>query len=154
MTKTQHVRQAKISDIARLGDLAAQFYASSAFLGRFDMSLFCQFWENVIEGGNGVIFLLESEDVIQGALGGMAHREPYCAEWVAHEFFFFIGAAHRGGFGFLKLYRAFEGWAKSLKCSTIRMVHLQDLAPEQMGRLYRRLDFTPIETVYSKALVP
>lgn len=144
---------AKAEDLRKLGDLATEFYASSRFLERFDLDLFVEFWTAMIESGNGIVFILSHGESIVGTLGGVAHRDPHGRDFLAHEFFFFIGKEARGGFGFLKLYRAFEKWARDEKgCVRIQMVHLQDSMPEKLKSLYGRLGFEPAETVYTKSL--
>jgi hypothetical protein len=130
---------------------AKEFYASSKFLGKFDIERFVTFWKNQIENGQGVIFAALDDGEIIGAIGGMAYPEPYIDEISVQEFFWFVRPGNRGLAG-LRLYDAFEGWAIEKGASHIRMVHLMDSMPEKLERVYGRLGFVPVEKLYSKDL--
>lgn len=129
---------------------ARQFYSSSEFLGQFDIERFTQVWTNLLQMGMGVIFLMESDGQICGAIGGMVHQDLYGHELIAEEFFWFIESDARGAG--IRLYREFENWAREQGADSIQMVHLLDLMPEKVEAFYRRAGFTPIETRYSKKL--
>lgn len=129
---------------------AQQFYSSSEFLGHFDIDRFTQVWTNLFQMGMGVIFLMESDGQISGAIGGMVHQDLYGHDFVAEEFFWFVRPDARGSG--IRLYGEFEKWARQNGASRIQMVHLLDLMPEKVEAFYRRAGFTPIETRYSKKL--
>jgi GNAT superfamily N-acetyltransferase len=144
------IRPATINDLPTLEPIAREFYACSKFLEGFDIDHFCSVWTQLFDSGLGVIFLALKDDEIVGALGGVAYPEIYTGEMVASEFFWFIRAEHRGGG--LKLYRAFEQWAKDMKCGRIRMVHLLDSMPEKLQTTYLRLGFAAAEVHYTKEI--
>lgn len=146
------LRTAGLADLPRLGDLAREFYAASVFLKDFDLDRFVSLWTVLIKNGSGVIFLLESAGEIVGTIGGVAHPEAYSARITAQEFHLFIRSESRGGFGLLKLLRAFEKWAVERGCSYMRIAHLQDSMPAALGELYQRMNFERVETTYQKAL--
>ncbi len=146
------VRPATVEDLPRLASLANEFYSQSDVLKTFDIERFCALWQALLANGSGVIFLLESDREIAGTIGGVAYPEQYSAELLCQEFFLFVRKESRGGFGLLKLYRAFERWAKERGCSEIRLGHLHDLQPEELGKLYVRLGFRHTETLYAKEL--
>ncbi len=129
---------------------AREFYAASAHLGAFDMQKFIATWEPVLTSGSGVIFMMAEGDSIEGVLGGIRHLDLYSSEAYATELFWFIRRESRGNG--LKLYKAFEKWAASVKCDQIRMAFLHDSMPEKLRNLYNRLGFTPIESIYTKRL--
>jgi GNAT superfamily N-acetyltransferase len=104
----------------------------------------------LLESGTGVIFVDENGEEIQGTLGGVAYPEINSGELVATEFFWFVAPERRGGG--LRLYRAFEEWARSKGCREIRMAYLIDSMPEKLAKLYRRLGFEPVEVQYVKEL--
>ena len=87
---------ANIDDLARLAPLAAQFYAASMFLRQFDMERFQSLWKGLLELGNGVIYVLESNGEIQGVIGGVMHPEIYSGELLCQEFFWYVDEKHRG----------------------------------------------------------
>ena len=143
------IRRATIDDLERLEPLARKFYASSTRLRIFDPARFVGLWTTLLKG-SAAIFLLLEEGQVTGAIGGVAHPEPYSTESTATEFFWFVEPGRRGGG--IKLYRSFEGWARSLGCSEIRMGRLADVMPEKVERAYKALGFREVETVYAKRL--
>lgn len=145
------IREAHIEDLSRLGACAEAFYAASKFLKRFDLERFVAAWTALIEGGSGGVFLLvEDSGEIAGTLGGVVYPDLYSGDLVATEFFWFVREGCRGKG--LALYKAFEEWARARDCGEIRMVHLLDLMPEKLERVYRRLGFVPAEVHYVKEL--
>lgn len=135
-----------------LAEGAREFYASSKFLRNFDIQKFVDFWRPVIASEIGVIFIAEEDGEIIGAIAGMAVPEPYSGEMAVHEFFWFVRPGHRGSAG-LRLYEALEYWARQKQAKVMRMVHLMDSMPEKLSRVYRRLGYEQVETLYSKDLV-
>ena len=144
------IRTATVEDLQAASAVVAQF---SADIGRrFDAAHFVKFWTVMLTEGFGVVFLLEQEGVIQGAIGGLAMDDPYNGEMVASEAFWWVLPEYRGGIGSGRLYKAFETWAVELCCSEIRMVHLEVSMPERMAKFYERNGYTLMETHYSKPL--
>jgi GNAT superfamily N-acetyltransferase len=148
-----HITPARAEDLPRLEPIAREFYASSRFLKRFDISLFCQAWEALLRNGTGVIYLLiDGAGEITGTIGGVAYPDLYSGALVATEFFWFVREGCRGKG--IELYKSFERWAREKQCVEIRMVHLLDSMPEKLERVYRSLGFSPTEKHYAKELVP
>jgi GNAT superfamily N-acetyltransferase len=143
------IRIAGQSDLSKLAALAAEFYASSRFLGRFEIERFVAFWGPQLER-SGIILLAEEEGQIVGALGALAYPEPYSGDLVAAEFFWFCSEAYRGRG--VALYREFEAWAHAVGCRRIRMAHLLDLMPDKLERVYKHWGFESVETQYVKEL--
>lgn len=129
---------------------AREFYAVSKFLKSFQIERFCQFWEQALTSHIGVIYLQQEAGQVTGAIGGVLYPDLYSGELVATEFFWFVRPGCRGGG--IRLYKAFEAWARFMECKQIRMVHLMDSMPDQLARLYARLGYQPAETHYTKDL--
>jgi GNAT superfamily N-acetyltransferase len=144
------IREARLEDLPRMEDCAREFYAQSRFLKGFNPELFRNTWTQLLANGTGVIFLLVDEEIgeIRGALGGVAYPDPYSGALIATEFFWFVSEGRRGHG--LRLLKAFEAWAREKGCSQIRMVHLMDLMPDKLDRVYRRFGYEPAEVHYSK----
>jgi GNAT superfamily N-acetyltransferase len=141
---------ATVADIPELYGLAARFYAESNLLGTFDAEMFRANWERILRENVGAIFLLKSGNWLAGALGGVVYPDMYQDRLVATEFFWFVKPESRGSG--LRLYDAFEKWAKERGCQQIRMVHLLDVMPERVSQIYLRLGFTPAEVHYIKEI--
>lgn len=138
-------------NLRALAPLAKEFYASSQFLRRFDLERFTALWKNAMEMEAGTILVaMDGEDII-GAIAGMVYPEAYSGDLIAQEFFWFVHPDHRGLAG-IRLYKAFEDWAKQKGCAEIRMGHLADLMPEKVSHTYQRLGFVEVERNYAKRL--
>lgn len=99
-----------------------------------------------------MIFLEEEADdgLINGALGGLIHRDLYGERLIVEEMFWFMRPDTRGGG--VRVYRAFESWAKARGAVSIQMVHLLDSMPEKVERFYKAIGFKAAEVRYIKAL--
>jgi GNAT superfamily N-acetyltransferase len=144
------IREAELSDLAKLEAGAREFYAASKFLKGFDADRFNALWSRLIESGAGVVFVLEKESAPIGAIGGVIYPDTYSADQIATEFFWFVREGHRGQG--LRLYEAFEDWARRRGCQRIRMAHLCDLMPDGLKWLYGELGFHAVEISYEKEL--
>ena len=144
------MRQAGIGDLPKLEATARAFYASSRFLGDFEMERFIALWTRLLADETGVIFAFADGAEVVGALGGVVYPDAYSPRMIAVEFFWFVRPERRGKG--LQLYYAFEEWAKRKGARQIRMTHLCDLMPENLRWLYGELGFTAIEINYAKEL--
>lgn len=82
-----------------------------------------------------------------GAIGGVKSPHPFnYSHWLAQELFWW--SEGREG---LRLLDAFEAWAAE-HCDTVRMITLEAVNPERMGRLYQRRGYVPLEHGYIKGL--
>ncbi len=139
-----------VSELNQLAALGAKFYAESGLPGRFVPDVFEASWRQFYSIGMGQIFKLEVDGQIVGAIGGMVYPDPNDADLVASEMFWFVDPAARGGG--IRLFSAFEDWAKQRGAKRIAMIHLQSLAPEALERLYLRKGYRKIESHYFKTL--
>lgn len=137
-------------DLSSLSGCAAEFYAATKFVKRFNFTRFCEVWKSFIESGHGVIFSIRGEFGANGMIGGIAHPEMYSGDLIASEFFWYVCDGHRGGG--MSLYRAFEKWARAKGCVEMRMAALSDSMPGKMELVYRRLGFELAERQYVKEL--
>jgi GNAT superfamily N-acetyltransferase len=144
------IRPASVADLPRLHALAESFYASSKFLRGFELERFVSAWSHLLAAGGVIFLLVDAGDAIAGALGGVLYPDLYSGRLVATEFFWFVDPARRGGG--LKLYRAFEAWARAAGAHELRMVHLLDSMPDKLERTYKALGFAAAEIHYSKDL--
>jgi GNAT superfamily N-acetyltransferase len=145
------LRAARIDDLEQLYPLAVEFYSQSQFLRNFDLTHFTRTWSELIGRQTGEIFLLTDDaGEIAGTLGAVAYPDVNSGELIATEFFWYVKDGLRGGG--MKLYRAFEAWARERGCTQIRMVHLLDSMPQKLARVYAHLGFVPAEVHYTKEL--
>lgn len=144
------IRAATIDDLPTLTRLGETFYASTTVLGRFEPARFIETWRNLLSLGMGVIYIAERDGVPIGAIGGVKHLDVNSSDIIASEFFWFVDPLERGAG--LRLYDAFEKWAKANGCSHIHMVHLADSMPGKLERFYGRKGYRIMEVRYTKEL--
>lgn len=137
----------RLPEIARLG---AQFQAEGSLPGAFVPEAFVAAWENLIEQDIGVIFALEKNGVVVGGLGAVVFPDPNDGAFVATEMFWFVSKTDRGHG--MKLLPVFEEWAKLRDARRVVMVHLENLFPDALRRIYTARGYRPIETHYLKEL--
>ena len=77
--------------------------------------------------------------------------DPYGKTTIASEAFWFVSESLRGTLG-MRLYKAFETWAKTQGVDSIQMIHLMDATGEKVRNLYLRMGFEPVEVRYQKRL--
>ena len=145
------IRQLAAAELGRLDPLGREFYGTSRFLETFSIERFFEIWEALLANGAGVIFGEDCAGELVGVMGGIIHRDIYGEELIAEEMFWFVREASRGAG--IRLYAAFEKWARKKGAASIQMVHLLDVMPEKVARFYLRAGYDPIETRYAKRLV-
>ena len=147
------IRRLEPAELPRLECGAREFYQASAFLGDFDIATFCKVWDQLLSGSTAAIFADVAETGrVNGALGGIIHRELYGARLIADEFFWFMRPDSRETLAGVRLYFAFEQWARAQGAAEIQMCHLLDSMPEKVARFYLRQGYKPIEMRFAKAL--
>jgi GNAT superfamily N-acetyltransferase len=95
-----------------------------------------------------VVFLAEEADEVTGCIGGVIYPDLYSGSLVATEFFWFVREQKRGPG--IRLYKAFEDWAREQGCSQIRMVHLMDSMPDKLAKFYTHFGYEPSEVHFLK----
>lgn len=137
----------RVPELARLG---RQFQEEGAIPGKFIPEVFVKTWNNLLGINLGILFGLEKDGQLVGGLGAILFPDPNDGELVANETFWFVSKEHRGQG--LKLLDAFEGWARDFGVKRVSMVHLENLSPRALNRLYRLRGYRPVETHYFKEL--
>ena len=145
-----NIREVPVSELPALEAAALAFYGSSRFLHEFRIEHFIELWTAFISSGAGVILTDAPPGAIGGLIGGMVHRDIYGSALIAEEFFWFAEPEARGAG--VRLYRAFEAWARRRGAAHVQMCHLFDVMPEKVARFYLREGFVPIEMRYEKRL--
>ena len=137
----------RLSEIARLG---TQFQAEGILPGEFIAEAFTKTWANLIWQDIGAIFALEKNGEIVGGLGAVTFPDPNDGAVVANEMFWFVAKSDRGHG--MKLLTAFENWAKQRGAKRAMMVHLENLFPDALRRIYTARGYRPVETHYLKEI--
>lgn len=138
------IRPATVSDIPALLAMGAKFSEKARLIESvgYDEESMAKTFAWMVEDENCTVFIGET-----GAIGGMKSPHPFNhAHWIAQELFWW--SEGREG---LRLLDAFEAWAAET-CATVRMITLEAVNPERMGRLYHRRGYAPLEHGFIKRL--
>ena len=146
--------QATIEDLddVDLHSLGMAFYKESKLPGEYIPSVFRTNWQRFFELGFGSIFLAKTEGKVVGAIGGLVHPDPYDNKVVAQEMFWFVSPSARGSITAVRLFEAFETWAKSNKAERLLMGCVCNHMMASLRSFYERKGFAPKEVSYCKQL--
>lgn len=146
------IRKAEVNDLPKIDGCAQEFYSASRLLSRlpFVLERFVSSWTSFIESGVGAVFIAEEDGEVTGAIAGVIYPDLYSGVLVATEFFWIVREEKRGPG--VRLYEAFERWAREQGCAQVRMVHLLDSMPDKLERFYKHFGYEPTETHYVKEL--
>ena len=144
----EKVRPILPDEIPGLFDMADMFFSESSFLVGFDRDVFVRSWTGFLDGGNGIIFVVEVAGIFVGALGALKFQDPNNGNLIASELFWYVRPEHRGKG--LDLLAAFENWADDAGCQQKTMVYLTDSMPDQVKRIYERKGYRAMEIHYTK----
>lgn len=146
------IRELTVEELPLVPPVGKEFFETGAIPGKLIPEVFVASWNRFYEVDIGRIFGFFVDDKIVGVLGAIVYPDPNDGVVVATEMFWFVGAEHRHGLGGLRLFDAFETWARSRNAGRMAMIHLQALAPETLEKLYLRKGYQKIESHYVKTL--
>lgn len=135
------IRPATHSDIPALLEMG-QAFADKAKLAEhvgYDPGDMADTFAALIGGGHPV-FIGES-----GAIGGTSTPHPFNKTHIIAQEMFWWSEGREG----LRLLGAFEDWCEA-NCHSLRMITLEAVNPDRMGRLYERRGYVPLEHGYIK----
>lgn len=133
------IREATEDDIPELVDMGKKFHEAGGLACAFNEVATGTFLERMIESGDAVVFRSD-----KGMIGGGVSN-PYCdPDWrLALEFFWW--SEDKQG---VKLFKAFEEWARSKNADEIRMTTIPDLPAAE--KIVKRRGYQPSEISYSR----
>lgn len=138
------IRPATVSDIPALLEMGARFADKARLIEHvgYDPADMENTFAEMVANENYALLIGET-----GAIGGVRSPHPFnYSHWIAQELFWW--SEGREG---LRLLDAFEAWAAE-KCGTVRMICLEAVNPERMGKLYERRGYVALEHGYIKRL--
>lgn len=145
------IRELTPNDLEKASELGSKFWEEGHLPGEFKREVFVKNWETLFTIGMGTILGLFGDDGEPvGYLGLIFAPDLNSGDVTATEAFWYVDPTKRGNG--LKLLKAMEELAIKKGCKRLTMVHLNNLHPEQLGNLYRRWGYTPVETHYIKTL--
>lgn len=144
------IRPLKIHELPLALEGGESFFREGKLPGRFNGPYFLSCWSDYIKKGVGEFLGLFADDEksLRGALGAIFYRDPLTGDSSAVEQFWYVMPGHRGDG--LRLLDAFIATAKERNCRRVCMIHLENLQPEALKRVYERRGFAKLETGYFK----
>jgi GNAT superfamily N-acetyltransferase len=142
------IRDATITDVPRLVAMGQRFRAESRYVSRLSENLeqMATLATHLITTEHGLVLVAERQDVVIGMIGLARFAHPISGEMTVGELFFWVEPEHRGHG--LRLLRRAEAWAREQRATAIQLI-----APtSEVGALYLRLGYTPLEISYQKEL--
>jgi GNAT superfamily N-acetyltransferase len=97
-------------------------------------------------GGYTCCFMAVVDGRPEGLIAGKEVFAPYSNDRIWHEVVWYMSSEHR--IHGMKLIRAAREKLKDEGFNAMVMVHMHNSKTEQLGRLYERLGFQPMETNY------
>ena len=152
LPETTTVQRLTLEELPRCVPFAKAFHSELRLPGDFRPEVFLKNWTTFLTTYPAVIFTLRKGEALVGGIGGMIVPDLLDGRLCAHEFFWFVDAAHRTGTGAIRLLNRFEEWAAKEGAVEVRMVHLVGNHDEQLGRIYTKRKYRLQELCYWKAL--
>lgn len=141
------IRDATAADVPRIVEMGQRFLRESHYAGVLS--------ENPAQMASTAAWLIaedagfvavDERGALVGMIGALLFRHHFSGELIAGEVFWWVEPASRGGG--IRLMRRAEAWARARGAQRMQMI-----APDaQVGQLYARLGYDPIEVAYERAL--
>lgn len=132
-----------------IASVMAEFGNRSEFVN-VDVDYTAQKYATMISNGTATFLTLEVDGKIVGGLGCIKYPDLHDGVLTAVETVWFVHPDYRG-YG-MKLFDAYEQWAKNNGCKKIAMIHMVDSYPEILEKLYRRRGYRLMEKHYIKEI--
>lgn len=142
------IRHLTVEELPLCFPIARAFWKEGALPGSFREDVFVKTWSYVIWSEIGTILGMFSGGKLTGVLGAFKTPDINDGELVSNEAFWFVSPEHRGE-GVLLL-DAYERWSVDSGCSRAGMIHLLNLHPKGLSRLYEWRGYKATEVHYFK----
>jgi hypothetical protein len=144
------------ADIPRMLTCAPEF-AGGIPDHPLDQEHYRKCWEGFFQAGNGAMYLLEEVQdggatEVAGGIGGICHPDLLTGRLTAVELFWYVKLEHRTGDWPVRLLKAFEDWAATMRCHDAVMVRIECPMNEWLKEFYQRRGYTLFETMYRKVI--
>ena len=142
-------RRGTPADVERIVTMGSRFVGETTYRALItpNPQQMTQTVSALMSNDSGCVFVGESHSELVGMIGMVMFTHHVSGDRIAGEVFWWVEPEHRGGG--VKLLKAAERWAKEQQAQGIQMI-----APTpEVGQLYARLGYAPVETTYQRALV-
>lgn len=143
------IRQLTVEEVGLCIEGGKTFFSEGKIPGGFTPEVFCRSWKSMITAGFGSIHgSFADNNQITGAIGAVVSPNPNSGKLMGVELFWFVIPQFRGHG--IRLLKAYEAWAISKGATLLSMIHLTNLQPDRLKKLYENLGYHEIETNYLK----
>lgn len=143
------IRLLRKEELGRIHKLGAQFFALAKRPGTYNPEAVERLWNALFDQDLALFLIAEQDGELVGVFGAIVHEDYFSGMKTATECFWFVAPEARGSIG-LRLFYAFEAEAKRRGAERFLMVHLNNLTPDSLAKLYERRGYKAIETSYEK----
>lgn len=137
---------------AALRPLAEQFFAESKLSGELNYDFLVMNIRKSLDASLMGLWVLEVEDRIVGAIGGVLTSHIFTGDVIAIETFWFVTEEHRRGLGGARLLNMFIDWAAKCDASQVHVAHMEHIHPDRMAEFYIGQRFSKLETIYVRSV--
>ncbi len=113
---------------------------------------FSEQWGQIMRAGAGFLVLAEDGEELVGILGAFVGPRIYWPGLAATESFWWVRPECRGRMAGVRMLKEFEAEAKRRGCSVVAAGHKTFFMADELARLYQRLGYQPLETMYLKGI--
>lgn len=143
------IRQLQSNEVGLLAPSVQSFFKEGALPGGLDVAHFLTSWRRLIESKVGVVFgAFKDNGEFAGSLGAVMAPNLCAPNAMAIECFWFM--VDRKTSMAIRLLREFERWAKVSGAKLVAMIHLENLQPVKLAKLYVRMGYRKVEVHYVK----
>lgn len=147
-TTPTKIRKATQDDVFDILILAKEFSKEAPKSHKWDKDKTEQFILSALQNTNMVIFVIDVDGEVEGALVGLL-SELYMSHTIqATELAWFVSKDYRGKPASIKLVKAFEKWSKDKGAVQVGMGDIAGIST--LDKLYKRLGYEIAESVYLK----
>ena len=153
LSKETIIRKVTREDKPQIIELIIQFYVESLrdFGIKFDLETLYETVQNFIDNQIGIV--AEKEGVIVGVIGGMLAPSMFDkSQKIGQESIWYVTQKERKGSMGFKLIKEFERECIKRGANAIIMIHMSNLYPEVLDRLYKMNGFRLMESNYIKGV--
>lgn len=151
------VRKATLKDIFDITVLLREFTREACEHNmsrvKFDPEHVKLFIEACINVDNSEVFVFENSDQeIHGLMICAVSPSLLSDELAAFEVFWYCDQKYRGSPAGIRLYKAYEEWAKAKGATTLNVSRIHGIEDDRMENLYSKLNLRKREIAYAKEI--
>lgn len=133
-------------------EMGGLFFKEARLPGSFVAEKFVSAWSQIMSMDFGTVWIATTPEEVVGTMGVLIHPDMYDGKLVAQEAFWFMHPNHRTGMHAVRLYYAFEAWAKERGAERISMSNTFNGSVEKTRKFYMKLGYRAVDVSYFKDL--